>query len=241
MALIAAKCTNCGSAIEVDNTKEAGICRFCNTAFITEKVINNYVTNINKTENVTQYVTKNIYGSKEKPPIDYLAEADILMKRGSYSTAFWGYKKALTQSTPDPRIYEKIFEVLKQMLLCGDVDSLLNELKNNEFLRFFKIYKTLVSSEKAEQVKADYQASINLDSAQMWTKLINNELEDFEESGYDTIAEWLESKIEDIEWMVEDEEIKQATAAKLIKALKKYTPDKLPQTKKEQDEEDDIY
>ena len=42
MALTAAKCTNCGANIKVDETKEAGICEFCGTAFITEKVINNY-------------------------------------------------------------------------------------------------------------------------------------------------------------------------------------------------------
>jgi hypothetical protein len=45
MALVAAKCTECGAAIEVDRSKEAGICPFCKTAFITEKVITNYITN----------------------------------------------------------------------------------------------------------------------------------------------------------------------------------------------------
>ena len=42
MALIPAKCTQCGANITVDNTKEAGICESCGTPFITEKVINNY-------------------------------------------------------------------------------------------------------------------------------------------------------------------------------------------------------
>lgn len=45
MGLIAAKCTQCAADIEVDDTKEAGICKFCGTAFITEKVINNYKIN----------------------------------------------------------------------------------------------------------------------------------------------------------------------------------------------------
>ncbi len=48
MGLVAAKCTQCGANIEVDDTKEAGICKSCGTAFITEKAItnyNNYVTN----------------------------------------------------------------------------------------------------------------------------------------------------------------------------------------------------
>ncbi len=36
MPLVAAKCTQCGANIEVDNTKEAGIYKYCGTAFITE-------------------------------------------------------------------------------------------------------------------------------------------------------------------------------------------------------------
>lgn len=35
MAMIPAKCTNCGANIQVDKTKEAGICESCGTAFIT--------------------------------------------------------------------------------------------------------------------------------------------------------------------------------------------------------------
>ena len=42
MGMVAAICTQCGAAIEVDESKEAGICSHCGTAFITEKVINNY-------------------------------------------------------------------------------------------------------------------------------------------------------------------------------------------------------
>ena len=46
MPFVAAKCTQCGATIEVDDTKEAGICKYCGTAFITEKAINNYNTYI---------------------------------------------------------------------------------------------------------------------------------------------------------------------------------------------------
>lgn len=45
MGLIAAKCTNCGAKIEVDESKEAGICPHCGTAFITEKVVKNFINN----------------------------------------------------------------------------------------------------------------------------------------------------------------------------------------------------
>lgn len=42
MSLVTAKCTQYGGNIGVDDTKEAGICKYCGTAFITEKVISNY-------------------------------------------------------------------------------------------------------------------------------------------------------------------------------------------------------
>ncbi|MCL2798443.1 MAG: hypothetical protein FWD58_10415 [Firmicutes bacterium] len=51
MALVAAKCTQCGAALEVDNALEAGICRHCGTAYVTQKVINNY--NISNNLNIT--------------------------------------------------------------------------------------------------------------------------------------------------------------------------------------------
>lgn len=53
MALVAAKCTQCGANIEIDDTHEAGICKYCGTAFITEKAINNYNT----------YITNNFSGA----------------------------------------------------------------------------------------------------------------------------------------------------------------------------------
>ena len=50
MAFVAAKCTQCNAALEVDPSKEAAVCPFCGTAFITEKAIHHHhttnVTNI---------------------------------------------------------------------------------------------------------------------------------------------------------------------------------------------------
>lgn len=52
MGFIPAKCTQCGANIEVDESKEAGICKYCGTAFVTEKAINNYNTYITNNINV---------------------------------------------------------------------------------------------------------------------------------------------------------------------------------------------
>ncbi len=51
MGLIAARCTQCNANIEVDSTQEAGICKYCGTAFITEKAVNNYNTYITNNNN----------------------------------------------------------------------------------------------------------------------------------------------------------------------------------------------
>lgn len=52
MSLVAATCTQCGANIQVDDSKEAGICPNCGTAFITEKTINNYINNTSNTYNI---------------------------------------------------------------------------------------------------------------------------------------------------------------------------------------------
>lgn len=76
MALVPAKCTNCGGQIEVDSTKEAGICKHCGTAFITEKAINNYTT-IN---NVTNHITKIINGKEVEDGEDFYNKAMSYLK-----------------------------------------------------------------------------------------------------------------------------------------------------------------
>lgn len=43
MALVPAICTQCNAQLEVDNSQEAAVCKYCGTPFIVEKAINNYV------------------------------------------------------------------------------------------------------------------------------------------------------------------------------------------------------
>lgn len=72
MALKPAICTQCGGQIEVDDSKEAGICQFCGTAFITEKVINKYVT-----QNNFAGATINIQGGVEDENLYMLARRAV--------------------------------------------------------------------------------------------------------------------------------------------------------------------
>ena len=77
MGLVAAKCTQCGANIEVDESKEAGICKYCGTAFITEKVITNYNTYITNNNNFAG-ATINI----TRPNIDVLIELAKKLENG---------------------------------------------------------------------------------------------------------------------------------------------------------------
>ena len=61
MKLVSAKCPNCSANIEVDPTKDAGICNYCQTAFITEKAINPINYNVGHNN-----ITQNFYGI---PPV----------------------------------------------------------------------------------------------------------------------------------------------------------------------------
>ena len=55
MNMVNGKCPNCGASIKLDKDKDAGICEYCGTAFVTEKAIINYGTYINKQENNTYH------------------------------------------------------------------------------------------------------------------------------------------------------------------------------------------
>ena len=72
--MVAAKCTQCGADIEVDETKDAGLCRHCGTAFVTHKAINNYNTF------VTKNVTKNIYGRERTEAEELIANGETFIK-----------------------------------------------------------------------------------------------------------------------------------------------------------------
>ena len=42
MALLQAKCTNCGGILQVDGSNDAAICPYCNSAFVVEKAVANF-------------------------------------------------------------------------------------------------------------------------------------------------------------------------------------------------------
>lgn len=56
MALVPAKCTQCGANIDVDNQRDAAICPFCGTAYIVEKAINSFIINSENTISLNRMI-----------------------------------------------------------------------------------------------------------------------------------------------------------------------------------------
>ena len=105
MGLKPAICTQCGASIEVDDSKEAGICRFCGTAFITEKVIANYTSNYTTVNNITNHVTKIINGEKSADDAEVRCNNGLTnLKLKKYYDAADNFEKAI-KAAPEVASY----------------------------------------------------------------------------------------------------------------------------------------
>ena len=83
MAVLPAKCPECGGLIEVDSEKKAANCKFWGCAFIVDEAINNFNTyfnityNLNTTHNYGDGAVVNVYEDKTK---DFVIEGGVLKK-----------------------------------------------------------------------------------------------------------------------------------------------------------------
>lgn len=121
MTIVPAKCTQCGGVIEIDNSKEANICEYCGSAFITEKAIdyyNKYITttspegqsisNRRNLENFTKMAEKAIELGDIKETLKY---SDKILEIDSKSSKAWLFKmKAISfiGNLRDPKVTETI-------------------------------------------------------------------------------------------------------------------------------------
>ncbi len=116
MPLVAAKCTQCGANIEVDDTKEAGICKYCGTAFITEKAITNYNTYITNNNNFAG-ANINVVGGDIKNLLDI---AKTSLNGGNGNEAFDYANKALEIKADCSEAWLIKMKALEYMGTIGD-------------------------------------------------------------------------------------------------------------------------
>lgn len=112
--LVAAKCTNCGGALEVDPTQEAAVCKYCNTPFIIEKAINNYNVSVSGGLNVGS-ATINIGNINIE---NYITRANDFLEKGRYDDAEVYFQKVLDDDFSNKAAREGLEKVYS--LLAND-------------------------------------------------------------------------------------------------------------------------
>ena len=142
MSLVQAKCTNCGANIEVDPKKEAGICPYCNTAYITQKAIVNYNTTIINNTTIQAGTVNVISGNFD----NLMKIAKEAWEGADYSDAYEKFSKAL-EINPDSED-----ALLYKSLCAGWNDSNFKIIKNAFCNVFNKVDFKTASNEKIENL-----------------------------------------------------------------------------------------
>ena len=151
-------CTQCGANIEVDETRDAGICTHCGTPFVTEKVINNFVTQ--NVHNVTENVTKIIYGNEKDEGEDFFRRGLTFLKLNNDTEAAKAFGKA-TELSPERAEYWFYYGVVRT--------NNFTELNLHEIKNFFP----LATAEEKERLGNEY--GVNLGSInELWLSIVVN-------------------------------------------------------------------
>lgn len=125
MPLVKAQCTNCNGTLEVDSTKDAAICPYCNQAYIIEKAIQHF--QVNNHFNISN-ATIQVETEYEK-----LRKAgDYFYQHGEYDKAKEKYEKILSdypQEDKDGTIRQRMPEINAKVQIAY-VKSLTNGFRN---------------------------------------------------------------------------------------------------------------
>lgn len=152
MPLVAAICTQCGSKLEVDSGKEAAICPYCKTAFITEKAINNYnttnVTNIGKLHADVLNMTDD--SSRDSR----VRSGETFIKLNDYAAAY----KVFNELTMDcPYDYRGWWGLIRVKSLDFS-DLMIDREKLSSIEQLYKKTCTVASPDEQKAVAPQYEA-----------------------------------------------------------------------------------
>lgn len=147
MSLKPAICTQCGGQIEVDDSKEAGICQFCGTAFITEKVIHQYVT-----QNNFAGATINIQGGIEDENLYMLARRAVEQKNVADILKYYGQLVERNPNDWEAVFYSSFFKG-DDSIIMSNVELAVNllldpvEITNDNYDEYWnKLWNNILST-----------------------------------------------------------------------------------------------
>ncbi len=155
MALVAAQCTQCGGKLFVDDTKDAVICQYCGMPFITEKAINNYITN--NVHNVTNNVTKIIMGNEKDEGNDHFERGLTQLKLEDWAKAREEFEQATKLSPEVAKYHFYLFYAINKGMKS---DCFYLDLSSQKVLKnFFK----LATDEDKKQLGEEFGFDLSKD------------------------------------------------------------------------------
>ncbi len=122
MPFVKAQCTSCGAALDVDPSKDAAVCPYCNTPYVVEKAINKY--NVNITNNINAQ-TVNIFNQKD----DFEIVAGVL--------------KRYTGKATDITIPDEVISIESGALPKGITSVIINDSSSIGYLSGFSDLENL--------------------------------------------------------------------------------------------------
>lgn len=166
MPFVPAKCPQCGANIEVDNTHDAGICKYCGTPFVTEKVIQNYNTYITNNNNFNG-ASINIQAGDFQNFLN-LANKSLDAREGEEALKY--ANKALELDSKSPEAW--IAKMLSMELIATFKDD-----KANETIEYGKNAIVYASDDKKETIENTVYTHY-LKRAQSLFSIINGRVRD---------------------------------------------------------------
>ena len=166
MPLVPAVCTQCGSKLNVDTSKEAAICPYCKTPFITEDAINYYnTTNVTNIENLhADVVNVNDDSSRDSQ----VKSADTFIKLGNYNAARKIFDKLTEEHPYDYRGWWGLIRIKAKTTDFADLEISANALQYIEGL--YQNASRVASPDEMKLIEPEYKkyhssAKAELDAA----------------------------------------------------------------------------
>jgi predicted RNA-binding Zn-ribbon protein involved in translation (DUF1610 family) len=166
MPLVAAKCTSCDSNLAVDAAKDAAICEYCGTAFITEKAINNY-----NTVNQIYAQNVNVYGDvngAERRSAELSRLIANLQQHAAFGDRDNVWKAGTTLTKEYPSDYRAWWEYAKAMLVLLkksiadngviNITGYTNFINANELFKTYNNALTVADQDAKKEIAAEWYA-----------------------------------------------------------------------------------
>lgn len=180
MPLVPALCTQCGSALEIDSSKDAAICPCCNTPFVTEKAINNYKTVYNTT-NITNIgqLRADVVNVSDVNSLDNRVKAgDAFVKLGDYESATAIFTQLSKDCPYDYRVWWGLVKVNSKNF----TDKEINKFRLGKIQSLYTNACTVADESEKEQLALVYEPYYNevKDWHDNFVKNANEEIEALE-------------------------------------------------------------